>query len=233
MAEGDTFLFSSKTIPGNEKGVIRIMNAFSEMGVDVVDDHSDRYHVSGHANRPDLEQMHEMIKPEMLIPMHGEHRHLRIHKALGEARGIPGIVAPNGTMVDLTGSTPKVAEYIEAGRTYLDGSVQIGALDGVVRDRIRMALNGHVLVTAILEDDEALGEPWVELRGLPETGRSKAPLQEVLEEDLSQFLGRAKRKTLGDDDALEKELTQIVRKSTQDEIGKKPEVTVVISRLTA
>ena len=233
MAERDMFLFSSKTIPGNERGVIRIMNAFSEMGVDVVDDRSDRYHVSGHANRPDLEQMHEMIRPKMLIPMHGEHRHLREHKALGGARGIAGIVAPNGTMVDLTGDRPTVAEYVEAGRTYLDGAVQIGALDGVVRDRIRMALNGHVLVTAIIEDDEPLGEPWVELRGLPETGRSKAPLQEVLEEDLSQFLGRAKRKTLADDDKLEDELKQIVRKSTQDEIGKKPEVTIVVSRLTA
>ena len=136
-------------------------------------------------------------------------------------------------MVDLTGAKPIVAEYIEAGRTYLDGSVQIGALDGVVRDRIRMALNGHVLVTAIIEDDEALGEPWVELRGLPEIGQSKAPLQDVLEEDLSQFLGRAKRKTLSDDDALEDELKQIVRKTAQQEIGKKPEVTVVISRLTA
>ncbi|MXQ07753.1 MBL fold metallo-hydrolase [Alphaproteobacteria bacterium GH1-50] len=233
MAEGDMFLFSSKTIPGNERGVIRIMNAFSEMGVDVVDDSDGLYHVSGHANRPDLEQMHELIKPQMLVAMHGEHRHLRAHKALGEARGIPGVVAPNGTMVDLTGDRPVVAEYVEAGRTYLDGSVQIGALDGVVRDRIRMALNGHVLVTLIIEDDEPLGEPWVELRGLPETGSSNAPLAEVMEEDLSQFLGRAKRKTLADDDKLEDELKQIARKVAQDEIGKKPEVTVVISRLTA
>ena len=233
MAEGDMFLFSSKTIPGNEKGVIRIMNAFSEMGVDVVDDNDGEYHVSGHANRPDLERMHELIRPKMLIPMHGEHRHLRAHAALGEARGIAGVVAPNGSMVDLSGERPAVVEYIEAGRTYLDGAVQIGALDGVIRDRIRMALNGLVVVTAIIEDDEALGEPWVELRGLPEIGRSKAPLQEVLEEDLSQFLGRAKRKTLADNDALEDEMKQIVRKTTQDEIGKKPEVTVVISRLTA
>ncbi|MBU0781863.1 MAG: ribonuclease J, partial [Alphaproteobacteria bacterium] len=75
LKEGDTFLFSSKTIPGNEKGVIRIMNQLSELGVDIVDDDGGKYHVSGHANRPDLETMHQIIKPQFLIPMHGEHRH--------------------------------------------------------------------------------------------------------------------------------------------------------------
>ena len=125
-----------------------------------------------------------------------------------------------------------VVEHVEADRVYLDGSVLIGALDGVVRDRIRMALNGHVIVNVILEDDEPLGEPWVEIMGLPETGGSNAPLVDVLEEDLNQFLMRAADKTLRDDDKLEEELRRIARKSTQDEIGKKPEVTVVISRLS-
>ena len=113
-----------------------------------------------------------------------------------------------------------------------DGSTQVGALDGIVRDRIRMALNGHVIVTVILDEDgEALGEPWCELMGLPETGRSKAPLVEVLEEDLGQFLGRAGKKTMADDSKIEQELRKIARRSAFDEIGKKPEVTVIISRL--
>ena len=233
MKEGDLFLFSSKTIPGNEKGVIRIINQFSEMGVDVVDDSSGRYHVSGHANRPDLETLHDVVKPQVLIPMHGEHRHLREHVKLAETRGMTGVLAVNGMMIDLSGNTPKVAEYIETGRTYLDGSVQIGALDGVVRDRIRMALNGHVTVTVILdEDDEPLGDPWVDCMGLPETGRNNAPLVDVLEEDLGQFLGRAKPGTLRDDDKLNDELRRLTRQSAMNEIGKKPEVTVVVSRLS-
>ena len=232
LAEGDTFLFSSKTIPGNERGVLRVVNAFSEMGVDVVDDNSSDYHVSGHANRPDLVEMHGLVDAKIVIPMHGEHRHLREHVQLAEEHGRVGVLAPNGTMIDLTGDIPKVAEYIETGRTYLDGKVQIGAMDGVVRDRIRMALNGHVAVSVILEDDEALGDPWVDIMGLAETGLSKAPLSEVLEEDLSQFIGRAGRRTLSDDDGLEKELKRIVRQTTENEIGKKPEVTVIISRLS-
>jgi ribonuclease J len=125
-----------------------------------------------------------------------------------------------------------VTGYVGTGRTYLDGSVQIGALDGVVRNRIRMALNGHMIVTLIIdENDEPLGEPWVEVNGLPEVGTSNAALVEVVEEDLSQFLGRASDKTLRDDDKLEKELRSIARKSAQGEIGKKPEVTVIVSRL--
>ena len=232
LQEGDLFLFSSKTIPGNEKGVIRIMNMLSEKGVDVVDDSSGLYHVSGHANRPDLEQLQDIVNPQIVVPMHGEHRHLREHVKLTEARGRFGVLAVNGMMIDLSGNAPKVAGYVETGRTYLDGSVQIGALDGVVRDRIRMALNGHVTVTLILdEEDEPLGEPWCELMGLPDTGRSNAALVDVLEADLSQFLGRADAKTLRDDDSLNEALRRIVRKTAQDEIGKKPEVTVVVSRM--
>ncbi|GAA4223790.1 ribonuclease J [Sagittula marina] len=233
LKEGDLFLFSSKTIPGNEKGVIHIMNQLSEKGVDVVDDSMGDYHVSGHANRPDLLTMQDVVQPQIVVPMHGEHRHLREHVKISKDRNRQGILAVNGMMIDLTGNAPKVAEYIETGRTYLDGSVQIGALDGIVRDRIRMALNGHVVVTLIMdEEDEPLGEPWVDLMGLAETGRSNVPLVDVLEADLGQFLGRSGAKTLTDDDKLEEGLRRVVRQTCNTEIGKKPEVTVVVSRLS-
>lgn len=233
LKEGDLFLFSSKTIPGNERDVIRIMNQLSEKGVDVVDDAMGDYHVSGHANRPDLETVQNLVKPQMVVPMHGEHRHLREHVKLAGQNGRAGVLAVNGMMIELSGNEPRVVEYIETGRTYLDGSVQIGALDGIVRDRIRMALNGHVVVTVILdEDDEPLGEPWCDLMGLPEQGRSHAPLVDILEEDLAQFMGRAGGKTLTDDDKLEEGLRRVARQTAMNEIGKKPEVTVVVSRLS-
>ncbi|KQB98341.1 metallo-beta-lactamase [Loktanella sp. 1ANDIMAR09] len=232
LQDGDTFLFSSKTIPGNERGVIRIMNQLSELGVDVIDDAGGKYHVSGHANRPDLLRLHQITKPQTLIPMHGEHRHLREHVKLGAESGLSGIVAVNGMMIDLSGNQPTVAEYIDTGRTYLDGSVQVGAMDGIVRDRIRMAMNGHMVVTLIIdENDEPLGDPWVEIMGLAETGRNNAALVEVVEEDLSQFVNRANAKTLRDEVKLEKELKTIARRSAHGEIGKKPEVTVIVSRL--
>jgi len=234
MKDGDTFLFSSKVIPGNERGVIRIMNAFSEKGVEVIDDRGGLYHVSGHANRPDLEAVHDLLKPQMLIPMHGEHRHMREHSKIATSKGIASLVATNGMMIDITGTAPKVAEYIEAGRTYLDGSVLIGALDGVVRDRIRMALNGHVLITVIIdEDDVPLGDAWVELMGLPEVGRSGTPIADQIEDELAEFLERAPDKIISNDDKMDEALRRIARQVTMEEIGKKPEVTVVVSRLMA
>ncbi|MDP2083093.1 MAG: ribonuclease J [Pseudotabrizicola sp.] len=234
MKDGDTFLFSSKVIPGNERGVLKIMNAFSEMGVDVVDDSGGLYHVSGHANRPDLEHVHRLLLPDMLIPMHGEHRHLREHAKIATESGIAAEIVTNGMMMDLTGESPKVVEYIETGRLYLDGNVLIGALDGVVRDRIRMALNGHAMVTVILdESDEPLGEAWVELSGLPEVGRGERNLAETLEGDLSAYLESAGAKVLRDDAKLDEALRRIVRQVAMEEIGKKPEVTVVVSRLQA
>ncbi|WP_343082011.1 ribonuclease J [Ostreiculturibacter nitratireducens] len=232
MKEGDTFLFSSKTIPGNERGVIRVMNAYSEMGVEIVDDRDGLYHVSGHANRPDLEAVHELMKPAMLIPMHGEHRHLREHVRIATEKGIAAEIATNGTMLDLSGDAPEVVEYIEAGRTYLDGTVLIGALDGVVRERIRMALNGHVLATVILDEEEApLGDAWVEIMGLPEKGRSGKDLAEAMEAELGEFLENASDRVLGDDDKMDDSIRRIVRQVAVEEIGKKPEVTVVVSRL--
>lgn len=232
VGEGDLFLFSSKTIPGNERSVIRIINQLSEKGVDVVDDCNGRYHVSGHANRPDLEEVHRLLRPQMLIPMHGEHRHLREHARLAEAAGLQSVVAVNGMMIDLSGNAPSVAEHVETGRSYLDGTVRIGALDGIVRDRIRMALNGHVIVTVILdEEDEPLGDAWCELMGLPEIGASQVSVVEVLEADLTRFLMRANPRTLASDERLEESLRRIVRQTAQAEIGKRPEVTVVISRM--
>jgi len=232
LKEGDMFLFSSKTIPGNERGVIRIINQLSEKGVDVVDDSDGLYHVSGHANRPDLQRMHQITQPQMVIPMHGEHRHLRAHSKLAQDSGLPALICVNGMMLDLSGNAPKVAEYIETGRRYLDGSIQVGAMDGVVRDRIRLALNGHVIVNVILDDEnDMLGEPWVETRGLSEMGRAAAPLVDVLEEDLSQFIGRAGGKNRGDDDKMEQGFKRVVRQTCQAEIGKSPEVTVIVSRL--
>jgi ribonuclease J len=232
LKEGDMVLFSSSTIPGNERDVIRIMNQFSEQGVDVVTDRMGDYHVSGHANRPDLMEMHKIIEPQMVIPMHGEHRHLREHAKIAENAGYASLICVNGMMLDLSGNRPKVTEYVETGRMYLDGSTQVGALDGVIRDRLRMALYGHVIVTVILdEEDEMIGEPWCETRGLPEMGSSNAPLVDALEEDLSQFIGRANQKTITNDDKLEEAIKRITRQTCQTEIGKKPEISIVISRL--
>ena len=233
LSAGDLFLFSSKTIPGNERGVIKIINQLSEKGVDVVDDSSGKYHVSGHANRPELSKIHEIVSPQFLLPMHGEHRHLREHIKLAEAKGVSCLLASNGTMVDLSGNQLKVVDHVDTGRLYLDGTTKFGALDGIVRDRIKLAVNGIILVNIIFdENDDMLGEPWCEIRGLPDVGQSDCNVIDVLEEDLSQYIGRSKPSVIQDDDKLEKDIKRIARQTALIEIGKKPEVSVIISRLT-
>ena len=232
LSAGDLFLFSSKTIPGNERGVIKIINKLSEKGVDVVDDSSGRYHASGHANRPELSKIHDIVSPQFLLPMHGEHRHLREHVKLGEAKGVSGLLATNGMMVDLSGNQLKVVDHIDTGRVYLDGTSKFGALDGIVRDRIKLAINGIIVVNIIIdENDEMLGEPWCEIRGLVDFGQSDCNFIDVLEEDLSQYIRRSSESIMQDDDKLENDIKRIAQKTALAEIGKKPEVSIIISRL--
>ncbi|MEJ6709706.1 MAG: ribonuclease J [Amylibacter sp.] len=231
MREGDTFLFSSKTIPGNEIGVGRIVNALSEMGVNVVDEKAGHYHVSGHANGPDLAEIHGIFKPKMLIPMHGEHRHFRAHAALAAERNIPSVIASNGALVDLTGDTPNIVSHIETGRIYLDGKHLIGAYDGVVLERMRMAIRGVVVVSLLFEDNALIGESWAEILGLPDTGAMEPALKEVLERAIDEELLSAKKNLLASDDDVERLVGRTVSRVCRDLVGKKPVVKVLINRL--
>jgi ribonuclease J len=234
LKEGDLFLFSSKTIPGNEVSVARIQNALAEKGVLIADDASGFYHVSGHANRPDIEAMHDILRPQIVVPNHGEYRHLAEHTRLALSKGMTGIVAANGSMVELSGNAPQVVEYHEVGRTYLDGTALIGAFDGIIRDRMKLALNGIVIVALIVdEEDEILEDAWVALRGLPETGAQGGDLAQMIEEELAQTLPRLSARTIEDDDKLEEAVKRVARDVCVSEIGKKPEVTVLVSRLMA
>jgi ribonuclease J len=233
MRDGDTFLFSSQTIPGNEREVGRIVNALSEQGVDVLDNSQRLYHVSGHANRPDLEAMHDLIGAPIIIPIHGEHRMMREHAKLAISRGARSVVVPNGSVADLTGDAPVLVDEVPTGRVYLDGTRLIGAMDGIIRDRLRMGIGGHVFVTLILdEQDDPLGDPWAEVMGLCPTARNNAPLNEIIEDELAQALTRIGHKVLTDDDKLNDAMRRVVRQVVMEELGKKPEVTIVISRLS-
>ena len=231
LKKGDTFLFSSKTIPGNENSVAYILNQMAEKGVTVIDDTDGRYHVSGHANRPDLEQMHNLIKADVVIPMHGQYRHIREHAELVQSNGNQALIAPNGTMVDLTRKA-KMVEHIETGRTYLDGKQLIGALDGIVRERLQMALRGHVVVSLVLEEDGSMIDGvWVETIGLPEDTRVSGGLVGQLEEAIEKALTVASNKTLNSDEGVETLVGRISNQICKDIVGKKPVCTVLINRL--
>ncbi len=232
LKKGDMVLFSSRTIPGNELDVARVLNQLSERGVRVVDESDGRYHVSGHPNRPDLVTMHELLRPQIVVPNHGEHRHLVSHVELAQGAGRQGLVAANGAIVDLTGDEARVVDHVETGRIYLDGTELIGATDGVVRERVRMALRGHVAVSVIFDEEgRPLGGSWAEPRGLPDTDRYPDGIGGALEAAIDASLGRAKKAELANDDTVERLVVQASNRVCMDLLGKKPVVTVMISRL--
>ncbi|MBC6436663.1 MAG: ribonuclease J [Rhodobacteraceae bacterium] len=233
VEEGDVFLFSSKTIPGNEVSVARIQNALAARGVQVVDESAGFYHVSGHANRPDLEAMHTLLRPRVLVPNHGEFRHLREHAQLAVQKGMLGVIAPNGTMVDLSGTPPGPVEQINISRTYLDGSAHVDAFASVIRDRMKLALNGLVVALIVDEDEQILKCSRVVLRGLPGAAGNGADLAGMIEDALAQCLWQLDDKTAIDDDKLKEAVKRTVRRICLREIGKKPEVTTLISRAVA
>ena len=216
LGRGDVLLFSSKTIPGNEMDVARIMNRLSENGVKVIDDAAADYHVSGHANRPDLEQIHDLVAPRLLIPMHGEHRHLDAHARLAESRGLASVIVRDGQMLDI--ASGQIIDRIATGRTYLDGTIFIGSRDGILRDRLRMARAGNVAVSVITRDRRITnGSVKVIASGLP-----PAP-----DGDLEEALADAVR-TARMGEIPEASIRRAILSTSRRLIGKSPQVSVII-----
>ncbi len=234
LREGDTVLFSSKTIPGNESGIYRLYNRFSEQGVRVIDADQERIHVSGHARQEDLRVIYELVKPKVAVPMHGEHRHLVEHARLAREWGAGmSVVAPNGTLVRLDGNDPGIEEHVETGRVYLDGSVRVGALDGVIRERLKLAREGAVFVALVVDEvGELLADPQVKCLGAPEDDEAwKAPLDEMIATAVDDAIEGASPKQKRTEAAIEELATRAARRVTSKFWGKRAVVTVLVTRL--
>ncbi|MEL6267000.1 MAG: ribonuclease J [Pseudomonadota bacterium] len=234
LGEGDTVLFSSKTIPGNEAGIYRLYNRLSEQGIRVIDGDMERIHVSGHARRGDLERLYRALKPRVAVPLHGEHRHLVEHAASALDWGAQtGLVAPNGTMLRLDGNAPGQVDDVETGRIYLDGTVHVGAFDGVIRDRLRLARLGLLVVSVVVDEGgELIADSEVQAIGLPSEGEGwTRPLDEAIGEAVDRALDEAPRKQRRTDNGLEEVCVRAARRVAGKMTGKKPVVVVMIHRL--
>src|SRR5678815_264925 len=143
LKEGDTVIFSSKQIPGNEIAIGRIMNALSDLGILTVTERQAHVHVSGHPGRPELAQMYKWIRPEILVPVHGEMRHMREQARLGLAEGVPSaIVQQNGDLIRLAPDGPEKIGEERTGRLVLDGDVILRADGATLNERRKLASNG-------------------------------------------------------------------------------------------
>ncbi|MEG8220833.1 ribonuclease J [Sphingomonas sp. HH69] len=227
LAEGDLVVFSSKQIPGNEIAIGRIQNALAMSGVLMVTDRQAEVHVSGHPGRPELEAMYRWIRPEILLPVHGERRHMAEQARLALASGIRHApVQSNGDLLRLGPGAPEIIGKQDTGRLVLDGDVILPADGATINERRKLGLHGQISVAvAIDRKGKMIGKPTLRTQGVP------------VEEDKGAFLAEASNDAAAvipkgsmEDDAVRERVRLAVRRTATRWTGKKPIVDVLLIR---
>ncbi|MBX9711713.1 MAG: ribonuclease J [Xanthobacteraceae bacterium] len=228
LNRGDTVIFSSRTIPGNEKAVGAIINGLVTQGIEVITDRDAMVHVSGHPRRDELRDMISWVKPQLLIPVHGEALHLSEHARLARACGVPKVlVCKNGDLVRLAPGDPAIVDTLPAGRIYKDGNLFESDKARAVIERRRLSFAGCALVSIVLtENGELADDPVVELIGIPElNGAGEDIADNVFDIAVAavENLPRARRR---DPDAVAESVRRAVRSGIAEQWGKKTICTV-------
>ena len=173
IESGDTVIFSSKIIPGNERKLYKLHNQLVKNGIDVISEENEFVHVSGHPNREDLKDMYNWVKPKSVIPVHGEHRHMAEHINFAKEMQVPYPVGvENGDIVQLyPGEKPKVVDKAPVGRIYLDGKVSVDEESQSVKDRKNLSFHGFLEITIIINDiGSIVKKPIISFKGIPSNG---------------------------------------------------------------
>ncbi|WP_422362996.1 ribonuclease J [Pyruvatibacter mobilis] len=232
MGEGDTVVFSSKIIPGNELPIFELQNRLAERGIDVLTEKDHDVHVSGHPCRDELAQMYQWIRPELAIPVHGEPRHLLAHAELAEELQVPEqLVLRNGLMARIAPGPAEVIDDVPAGRLHLDGSVLVRAGEAPLRERRQMSFAGNVVVSLVVDEDGRLiAEPEVAALGIPDL-EDDLTIEDTCREAAEDAVARLRRNAARDDDAVSEAVRRAVRGRIRFLWDKKPPVTVLVSRV--
>lgn len=225
LSEGDTVVFSSKQIPGNEVAIGRIQNQLAAAGVEMVTEKQAHVHVSGHPGRPELQKMYGWMRPQALLPVHGEMRHLKEHARFGLANGIPrALVQTDGDIVRLAPDGPQKIGNAPIGRLVLDGDVILPADGGTINERRRIAVNGQISVgIGVDRNGRAGGIPDVRAQGVPVEDERDTFLAEAVEAASEAMRGAPR-----DRERLREDVRLAVRRLATRWTGKKPVVDVVI-----
>jgi ribonuclease J len=234
LGQGDTLIFSSRVIPGNEAAIHDLYNRFLERGVDLITADNHPVHVSGHPARDELKQMYQWARPRIAIPVHGESRHIREHVKLALSLQVPDAIGPkNGDMIRLAPGPAAVVDEVPAGRLYVDGGVILNQDDEAMRDRKRLAAEGAVHVALAVSAKQAIvSGPAVSARGLAmaDEGDFELALGE-LEKSAHAAFARLDHGQRSDDEAVEAALVRALRKVAERIWEKRPLVDVTILRL--
>ena len=235
LDKGDIAIFSSRTIPGNEKAVGRVQNALARRGVKLITDNEALVHVTGHPRRGELKQMYEWMRPTISIPMHGEARHLQEHARLALEAGVKhAFTLTDGEMVKLWPDPAGVIDEAPVGRLYRDGKLVVPDADGPVRERRKLSFAGIVVVAfAMSRRGDILGEPELVLDGVPlETAGGDAMADAVLDA-VDGTLRSIPAKRRCDVDLVREAIHRSVRGAVNEAWGKKPIVKILISVVDA
>jgi len=228
LSAGDTVVFSSKQIPGNELAIGRIQNQLASKHIEMITEKQAFVHVSGHPGRPELAAMYKWIRPEIMLPVHGELRHMAEQARFAKEQGVPkGIVQSNGTVVRLAPNGPKAIGQERVGRLVLDGDVILPADGSTMNERRRIAQYGVIAVTVAIDNAGRIkGDPAVVIQGIP------------VEEDRADFLEEARNAAFEavkgsskDENKMRESIRLAVRRKASAWTGKKPIVEVSIIRV--
>ena len=224
LNKGDTVIFSSRTIPGNEKAVGGIINGLVTQGVEVITDRTHLVHVSGHPRRDELRDMISWVRPQILIPVHGEALHLSEHAKLARASGVPKVITcRNGDLVKLGPGDPGIIDQLPAGRLYKDGRILEDAKSRAVVERRKLGFAGCVFVAvAMTEKGELADDPEVDLIGIPEKNAEGEQLDDIVFDTVVSTVEGLPRARKRDPDALAESVRRAVRAAVNEEWGKKP-----------
>jgi ribonuclease J len=227
LTEGDTVIFSSKIIPGNEISIGRIMNALSDLGAKIVTEHQAHIHVSGHPGRPELAAMYDWIRPEIVVPVHGEPRHLAEHARFALEHGVPkSVFQTNGDVVRLSPGEPKKVDEIRVGRLVLDGDMILPADGATVTERRRISVGGLITVALpIGPEGELAGAPHVRPFGVPVEADRDDFIADATESATRAFDRKA------DEEKMRESVRLAVRRCATAWTGKKPIVEVMVVKV--
>jgi len=222
IEKDDTVIFSSKIIPGNEKKLYKLQNQLVKDGIEVISEESEFVHVSGHPNRDDLREMYDWVKPQCVIPVHGEHRHMIEHMKFAHEMKVPNPVqVENGDIVKLFPGKPQVFDKAPSGRLYLDGNISVEEDSQSIKDRKNISANGYMEVTILITPKKNTHKrPILTFRGLPiyEVDEFIQGLEEAIGKTIKTFSLGSKKQEYNLIDALK--IT--CKKYTKEMTGKRP-----------
>ncbi|MBI5165090.1 MAG: ribonuclease J [Magnetospirillum sp.] len=238
LGKGDVCLFSSRVIPGNEKSIFRLQNDLTRLGVDIVTDRDAFIHVSGHPAREELEEMYQLVRPKIAVPVHGEARHIKEHAALALANQVPrAMEIENGKMLRLAPGEPVVVDTVPTGRLGIDGQALEGGprlvrLDGeILRNRRRMVFNGSAVLTLVVDrKGNVVGEPQLTALGLLDKEHEAEEHDRVVEAVLDAVAELA-LKARQDDGVVKEAARRAVRRTLKEMLGHKPITEVHLVRV--